>query len=422
MSAGSGLLARPFDLDSPLAREGFACVAAFTVAMHRRHFITATLAAASTQLHAETPKTRIAVIGHTGHGNYGHGIDTMWLKMPETEIVAVADADAAGLATELKKLGVQKGYADYRTMLAEARAEIVAIGPRHIDQHHDMVLAAIAAGARGIYMEKPLCRSLVEADELVAACEAKGVRLSIAHRNRFHPVLPVIEKLIAEGLIGRVLEMRARGKEDARGGSLDLWVLGSHLFNLACVFGGPPVACSAFVAQGGHGITKADVHEGDEGIGPLAGDEVHARFEMQRGFPLHFDSVKDAGSKTAGFGLQIIGTEGIIDFRIDKEPLAHLLAGSPFNPANPEHTWVPITTAGVGKPEPIAKLGEQLAAHVVAARDLLDAVQQGREPLCSASEARITLEMISAVFESHRLNGQRVTLPLKTRVNPMTLL
>ena len=39
---------------------------------------------------------RVAVIGHTGKGNYGHGIDTVWLKVPQCEIVAVADADEKG--------------------------------------------------------------------------------------------------------------------------------------------------------------------------------------------------------------------------------------------------------------------------------------------------------------------------------------
>ena len=138
--------------------------------MNRRHFFT-TAAAASLTLHshaAEGGKLRVAVIGHTGRGNYGHGIDTMWLSVPETEIVAVADADAAGLAAELKKLKVTKGYADYRVMLNEAKADIVAIGPRHIDQHRDMCLAAVGAGARGIYMEKPFCRTLAEADEMIA--------------------------------------------------------------------------------------------------------------------------------------------------------------------------------------------------------------------------------------------------------------
>ena len=34
----------------------------------------------------------MGVIGHTGRGNYGHGLDTVWQKLPDTEIEAVADA------------------------------------------------------------------------------------------------------------------------------------------------------------------------------------------------------------------------------------------------------------------------------------------------------------------------------------------
>jgi hypothetical protein len=32
----------------------------------------------------------------------------------------------------------------------------------------------------------------------------------------------------------------------------------------------------------------------------------------------------------------------------------------------------------------------------------------------------VVIEMISAVFESHRLNGQRVPFPLQTRDNPLS--
>ena len=36
---------------------------------------------------------RIAVIGHTGRGNYGHDVDRVWLEMPDCEIVGVSDPD-----------------------------------------------------------------------------------------------------------------------------------------------------------------------------------------------------------------------------------------------------------------------------------------------------------------------------------------
>ena len=250
----------------------------------RRQFL-GTVAASSLALAvrgADAPRVRVAVIGHTGRGDYGHGLDTMWRQLPETELVAVADADAKGLAAAQQKLGVKNGFSDYRKMLAEVRPDVVAIGMRHADQHRDIALAVAASGAKGIYMEKPFCRTPAEADEIVAACEQRNVKLALAHRNRWHPVLPVIDKLVKDDALGRLLELRARGKEDARGGLLDLWVLGSHLLNLICYFGGQPLACSATVLQGGKPVTRADVKDGAEGVGPLAGNEVHARFDLER--------------------------------------------------------------------------------------------------------------------------------------------
>src|SRR5690606_16371842 len=101
-----------------------------------------------------------------------------------------------------------------------------------------------------------------EADAIVAACEKHGAKLAIAHRNRYHPVLPVVAKRIEDGAIGRWLEIRARGKEDARGGALDLWVLGSHLLDLCHVFTRKPLACSATVLQDGRPVVASDVQDG----------------------------------------------------------------------------------------------------------------------------------------------------------------
>ena len=396
-----------------------------TSLMNRRHFLTTTLASslALAAGAADSPRRlRVGVIGHTGHGGYGHGLDVMWLKLPETEIVGVADADATGLAGALKKLKVERGFADYRQMLAETKPEIVAVGPREISAHRDMALAAIEAGVRGIYMEKPFCRTLAEADEIIAACDRRGVKLAIAHRNRYQPVVPVIDRLVQEEAIGRLLEIRARGKEDARGGPLDLWVLGSHVLNLAIHFSGKPVACAASVLQDGRPITRDDVKEGAEGVGPLAGNEVHARFETEHGVPVFFASVANAGGKAAGFGLQLIGTNGVIDFRMDSTPIAHLLAGSPFQPLKEPRTWSPITSAGVGQPEPIATLKDDVTQHLMPGRDLIAAMRENREPLCSARDGRAVVEMITAVFESQRLHGQRVTFPITTKDNPLAKL
>jgi predicted dehydrogenase len=164
------------------------------------------------------------------------------------------------------------------------------------------------------------------------------------------------------------------------------------------------------------------VKDGDEGVGPLAGNEVHARYEMERGVPAFFDSVQGAGVSAAGFGIQLIGTGGIIDLRADREPNAYLLSGSPFLPAEDPRSWVVITSGGVGTPEPIADIRAQVGGHLAPARDLITAIREDSQPLCSLADGRVTIEMITAVFESHRQAGARVELPLKNRENPLGML
>ncbi len=154
---------------------------------------------------------RIAVIGHTGRGNYGHGLDRVWLDIPGCQIVAVADAHEAGRQQALRRLHVSKGYADYREMLDKEKPDIVSIAPRWLDEHCDMVVAAAERGVH-IYQEKPMCRTLAEADRMVAACEKHKVKLAIAFQTRYSPKLQAAHELIWDGQLGEILELHGAGK------------------------------------------------------------------------------------------------------------------------------------------------------------------------------------------------------------------
>jgi predicted dehydrogenase len=277
-------------------------------------------------------KYRVAVIGHTGRGNYGHGIDAVWKNFEQCEVVAVSDADEKGLGeavkrlTDGKKKTSPKPYANYRKMLDEAKPHVVAICPRWLDQHRDMVVAAAERGIH-IYMEKPLCRNLREADEMVEACEERDVKLAIAHQTRYSPRLQAARELIEEGKLGTILELRGRGKEDQRGGGEDLWVLGSHVLNLIDYFGGQAKWCFARVEQNGKPVTKADVKPGNEEIGPLAGDHVMAMYGMDTGATAYFGSRRSMGGGGDGrFGLQIFGSKGVLEVLFGNLSQVHFLA------------------------------------------------------------------------------------------------
>ncbi len=370
---------------------------------------------------ADAPLLRAAVIGHTGRGNYGHGLDRVWLDVPGVRLEAVADADPRGLADAVRRLGGVKGFADYRRLLEDVKPDLVSVAPRWLDQHRDMAVAAAEGGVKGIYLEKPFCRTLAEADAIAAACAKRGVRLAIAHQTRYSPKLGGIRDLIRSGRLGRVLELRARGKEDARGGGEDLWVLGTHALDLMHALGCAPQSCVASVLQDGRPVGPGDVKPGNEGIGPLAGDEIHATYRLAGGATGFFDSVRGAGAKVSRFGLRLLGSKGVLEIHdVGFLPDVRFLDDPSWSPGRTGSAWVPVSSAGVGAPEPLPDGGLH-AGNVAAVKDLIAAIAEDREPEAGPGTARTATEMIVAVFESHRVKGP-VTFPLAARENPLTRL
>jgi len=361
---------------------------------------------------------RAAVIGRTGRGNYGHGLDVVWKQVPNVELVAVADDDKMGLAAAMKKLEIDKGFVDYREMLDKMKPDVVTIAQRWVDRHCEMAKECASRGIH-MYMEKPLCASLAEADEMVAACERSHTKLALGHITRYSPLIETIRGLIASGKIGKVLEYRGRGKEDRRGGGEDTWVLGSHIMNLIRTFGGSPTWCFATVTAGGKPITKADVVEGAEGLGPLAGDAISATYGMPDGALATFSSVRNMGNG-ARFALQICGSSGIIEVTSNYHPTVSILEDPTWSPQRGKKAWKPVSSNGIDQPETLT--GSQHAGgNAAAAMDLLKAIEENRQPLCSVYDGRGAIEMIVATFESQRVGGP-VKLPLETRVNPLALL
>lgn len=367
------------------------------------------------------PKTyRVAVIGRTGRGDYGHGVDTVWTEIPNVEVVAVADDNEKGRAAAVQRTRAARAYADFREMLDKEKPDIVGIGPRWIDCHREMVVACAERGCH-MFLEKPMCRTMQEADEMVAACERHHVKLAIAHQTRYSPRLQRVQELVAEGRIGDLLELRGRGKEDnRRGGGEDLMVLGTHIMDLIRLLAGDAKWCFARVLENGKPVTRAEVREGNEGIGPLAGDAIQAMYGLGGNTTAYFATVRPRQSAPARFGLQVFGTKGIIDLTTGGLPPAVLLEDPTWAPGRSRKAWVEITSAGPGKPEPLKDGGLHMG-NVLIVKDLIECVEQDRQPRGSIYDGRGALEMILATYESHRLNGP-VELPLKNRRHPLTML
>ncbi len=362
---------------------------------------------------------RVAVIGRTGRGNYGHGLDIVWNDIDRAEIVAVADDNAKGLAAAAKRLGVSRTYTDYRKMLETERPQIVSVAPRWLDGHRDLVLACAEFGCH-VFLEKPMCQTLAQADETIAAMEKRNLKLAIAHQTRYSPTLQIARQMIADGKLGDIVELRGRGKEDRRGGGEDLMVLGTHVMDLMRLFAGSPQWCFAQVTQDGKPVAKNEVRDGAEGIGPLAGDEIHAMYRFGDKTMGYFSTHRAKHGAAKRFGLSIYGTKGILTTTMGAVPQVWFIEDPSWQPGQSKAQWKQITSNGIDKPETLVDRGHRLGNRLIAT-DLNNAIENDTQPKGSIYDGRAALEMILATYESHRQN-RPVALPLKNRKHPLDLL
>lgn len=156
-------------------------------------------------------------IGLVGLGRAGVG-----MHIPELEnytdkfkIVAVCDIIEERRTQWAEKLGA-KAYASIEELIRDPDVELVDIATRSRD-HYAHAKAALLAG-KDVQLEKPFCRNITEAEELVRlGSQPAGPHLYIRHNRRFEDNFEQVNKIIDSGILGRVFEIKlARNQYDRR--------------------------------------------------------------------------------------------------------------------------------------------------------------------------------------------------------------
>jgi predicted dehydrogenase len=369
---------------------------------------------------------RVGVIGSSGKGNYGHGLDTAFQDVEGATIVAVSDDDATGRERVATKLRVEQSYSDYARMLRREKLDIVCVGPRWHTERVAMVTAAAEAGCH-IYCEKPFAPTLEAADIMAAAIRKAGVTLAMAHQWRaMTPVQRTIRE-IREGKYGRLLRVTARPKDDSRGGGEELPLHGTHLFDMMLAMAGMPRWVSGHVQLDSRDVVKQDRTEATEPIGPVAGDEIDAMYGFDHGVRGFFHSTANLAVDQQRdfdnlFGVVIECEEKRIQFR---PPGDVFLYDAPWVLADLEQLkWEKVWIedwhfTAEHQPRSIRGSWVQLGNKVLA-RDLMDAVSNDRAPLSGLEHAVAITEMVQGVYGSHLDDGRRLKIPLADRSHPLT--
>ncbi len=361
-------------------------------------------------------KWRAAIIGHTGHGDYGHSLDAIFANRENVELVAIADPDSKGLAKAAERTRALRQYGDYRELLERERPQLVCLAARWADQRLPIGLAALRIGAH-VVSEKPFTTNLAEADTLLETAARAKLKIAVAHQMRLAPSVVQLKREIEAGLLGDLLEMRAWGKQDDRAGGEDMIVLGSHLFDLMRLFAGDALSCTARALHQGRDITAADARRVKEQIGPVAGDEIMAQFAFANGINGTFTSRKRQRETTGHWGIEFVGSKTSARLLADVFPAVHVLKAGTWSAGGRSDQWVRMET------DPGVKLSVDERGFGPANRrvvdEWLDAIEHDRDPACSGWHATKALEMIMAVYQA-ALSGARVPLPLSAREHPLS--
>jgi predicted dehydrogenase len=131
------------------------------------------------------------------------------------ELSAVVDTNRAR-AEEVAAASGTRPHTDYRDVIGRVDAVTLAV-PTEL--HREVALPFLEAGA-AVLVEKPMARSVAEADELIAAAARTGALLAVGHTERFNPAVLAARTRLADP---RFIEVHRLGTFPER--SLDIDVV-----------------------------------------------------------------------------------------------------------------------------------------------------------------------------------------------------
>lgn len=301
----------------------------------------------------------------------------------KVELVAGADPhpEQRALFGARWGLGEEQLYADYRTMLAHERLDIVSVCTT-ARVRAQIVEDVAKAGVKAIWAEKPLAFSLREADAMLDICHRQGVVLAVNCARRWNPFFSTTRQLIEAGELGTILQVTGYGQ-------CNLSHNGSHLLDTICYLAGGQVRW-VFGEMESDAAAASD--EDLMGNGYLAFDNGVRAYA--RGMP----------TGAARWEFDVIGERGRVRLAADGQQTEwyRLVEGGLRNRGVPAHTplpW-PATMQGMG---------------LTIVDDIVHAIETGQPPRCSGEDGRIALEIALALRESHRHGGVKIALPLADR-------
>lgn len=322
--------------------------------------------------------------GIVGCGRIGSEFDDnhagAYSAVGAVELVAVSDLNREKLEKCGKRWGVASLYQHYREMLAKEALDILSICTWN-STHLEIVREGVNHGVKAIYCEKPIADSLQHADEMIRLCNKKGVTLQINHQRRYNSFYQGLRSFLRKEKLGSVQQANfyyTRGVANT----------GSHMFDLLSFFFGNVDWVHAVYSENKSHDPKDPNMDGVMKFGSGVFCEIKACEDQN----ISIFEMELMGTKGK---LNIMGNGSVVEYYELKE--SKLVSGFKelINSAPPIKTSVPK------KP------------MIIAAEHLIECLEEGKRPISSGKDGRISLEIICAFHESAKAGGKTISLPLR---------
>lgn len=350
-------------------------------------------------------KYKFAIIG-CGRISYKH-VEAIMNNDKEAVLVATCDVirEKAGEKKNdyISKMGKELNvniYTDYKEMLEKEDIDVITIATE--SGYHPEIAIYCMNKKKHVIVEKPMALSTADADAMIKCARENGVKLCVSHQNRFNKPIQQLRKAMDEGRFGRLVNGTAR----------ILWNRNMGYYEQAPWRG--------TWKQDGGTLMNQCIHNIDL-LQWMMGGEIDTVYAQCDTF-LRDIEAEDFGAIMIRFKN---GAVGIIEGSACVYPKNLEETLSVFGEkgtvcigglaVNKIETWRfadgkdnedDILKAQEGDPDTVYGFG-----HTPLFKDVIDAINEGREPLVNGEEGKKGMSIILAAYKS-RLTGMPVKFPM----------
>lgn len=325
----------------------------------------------------------------------------------QLELVAVCDVLPNKMEELLSKQGLAENkeilrYTDYRQMIAEhPEIQLISIATES-GSHAEIALYCIDQGIN-LIIEKPMAMSIADADEIIRRADAKHVKVSACHQNRFNIAVQKLRKAVEAGRFGKL----SHGSIHVR------WNRNKDYYTQAPWRG--------TWAQDGGALMNQCIH-GIDLLRWMMGSEVVSVYGQTKQQFHHYLEAEDVGMAVVNFAngavATIEGTTNVYPQNLE-ETLYVFGQWGTVKLGGKSTNNIDVWDFADETDEDRSNKGLEEAAsnvygngHTSLFADVVEAIEKDRQPYVDAKAGRDALEMVLAIYKS-AAEGQAVKLPLK---------